>query len=52
MSETEYDLTYLSLGCGVQSTTLLALACRGEIMKPDVAIFAICLAALKMKEGK
>jgi hypothetical protein len=30
----------LSLGAGVQSTTLLLMACKGEIEKPDVAIFA------------
>lgn len=30
----------LSLGAGVQSSTLLLMACRGEIEKPDHAIFA------------
>lgn len=30
----------LSLGAGVQSTTILLMACKGEIEKPDVAIFA------------
>lgn len=30
----------LSLGAGVQSSTLLLMACRGEIEKPDAAIFA------------
>jgi hypothetical protein len=30
----------LSLGAGVQSSTLLLMACRGEIEKPDLAIFA------------
>ena len=30
----------LSLGAGVQSSTLLLMACKGEIEKPDVAIFA------------
>lgn len=29
----------LSLGAGVQSSTLLLMACRGEIERPDVAIF-------------
>jgi len=30
----------LSLGAGVQSSTLLLMACRGAIEKPDLAIFA------------
>lgn len=30
----------LSLGADVQSSTLLLMACKGEIEKPDVAIFA------------
>jgi len=30
----------LSLGAGVQSSTILLMACRGEIEKPEVAIFA------------
>lgn len=30
----------LSLGAGVQSSTLLLMACKGLIEKPDVAIFA------------
>lgn len=30
----------LSLGAGVQSSTLLLLACAGELERPDVAIFA------------
>lgn len=33
-------LIVLSLGAGVQSSTLLLMACKGEIEKPDVAIFA------------
>ena len=33
-------LTVLSLGAGVQSTTLALMAARGEIEAPDVAIFA------------
>jgi hypothetical protein len=33
-------LTALSLGAGVQSTTLLLLAAEGALPKPDVAIFA------------
>jgi len=32
--------TVLSLGAGVQSSTLLLMACNGLIEKPDVAIFA------------
>ena len=30
----------LSLGAGVQSSTILLMACKGEIEKPEVAIFA------------
>lgn len=30
----------LALGAGVQSTTILLMACKGELPKPDVAIFA------------
>jgi len=33
-------LTVLSLGAGIQSTTILLMACRGELPKPDIAIFA------------
>lgn len=33
-------MTVLSLGAGVQSSTLLLMACAGEISKPDAAIFA------------
>lgn len=33
-------LTYLSLGAGVQSSTLALLAERGALPKPDLAIFA------------
>jgi len=33
-------LQVLSLGAGVQSSTLLLMACRGQIRRPDVAIFA------------
>lgn len=33
-------LKVLSLGAGVQSSTLLLMACKGLIEKPDVAIFA------------
>jgi hypothetical protein len=33
-------LKALSLGAGVQSSTLLLMACRGEIEKPHLAIFA------------
>lgn len=37
-----YDLTYLSLGAGVQSTALLAMSCRGDygVPKIDFAVFA------------
>lgn len=34
------ELTLLSLGAGVQSTTLALMACEGELPKPDGAIFA------------
>lgn len=41
MAKSKPDLTYLSLGAGVQSTTLYLLADQGELgEKPDVAIFA------------
>lgn len=30
----------LNLGAGVQSSTILLMACRGELPKPDVCIFA------------
>lgn len=30
----------LSLGAGVQSSTLLLMACKGELPKPDAAVFA------------
>ncbi len=33
-------MTVLSLGAGVQSTTILLMAIKGELPKPDVAIFA------------
>lgn len=36
----EPALTVLSLGAGVQSSTLLLLAKEGRILRPDVAIFA------------
>lgn len=32
--------TFISLGAGVQSSTLLLMACAGELPKPDGAIFA------------
>ena len=40
--EPEYDLRVISLGAGVQSSTLYRMAALGEIPgpKPDVAIFA------------
>lgn len=34
------DLTVISLGAGVQSTTLLLMAAQGELPKPDAAVFA------------
>ncbi len=38
---TDFDLRYLSLGAGVQSTALYLMACEGVVgPKPDVAIFA------------
>ena len=33
-------ITILSLGAGVQSSTLLLMACVGDLPKPDAAIFA------------
>jgi hypothetical protein len=33
-------MVILSLGAGVQSTTLLLMACHGKIKKPNVAVFA------------
>ena len=36
----DYDLRTLSLGAGVQSSTLYLLAVTGELPLPDVAIFA------------
>jgi len=35
-----FDLTVLSLGAGVQSSTLALMAAKGLIEAPDVAIFA------------
>jgi len=35
-----YKLTGLSLGAGVQSSTILLMACKGELPKPDFAMFA------------
>lgn len=37
---TEPTIRTLSLGAGVQSTTLALMACEGALPKPDVAIFA------------
>ena len=34
------DLTVISLGAGVQSTTLLLMAVQGDLPKPDAAVFA------------
>lgn len=36
----EPTIRVLSLGAGVQSTTLALLACHGELPRPDAAIFA------------
>ena len=33
-------ITILSLGAGVQSSTILLMACQGELPKPDAAVFA------------
>lgn len=33
-------MTVISLGAGVQSSTMFLMACHGELPKPDVAIFA------------
>ncbi len=35
-----YKLRILSLGAGVQSSTILLMACKGELPKPDAAVFA------------
>jgi hypothetical protein len=40
LTGTTPDLVALSLGAGVQSTTLALLAAEGTLPKPDVAIFA------------
>lgn len=41
MSDREYQLEYISLGAGVQSTTVALMAAHGEIdPMPDCAIFA------------
>jgi len=40
VNTTGVDLTALSLGAGVQSTTLALLALEGVLPRPDVAIFA------------
>ena len=57
-----YKLRILSLGAGVQSSTILLMACKGQIEKPDLAIFAdtgwetmatyIHLEWLKLEAGK
>lgn len=38
--KSQYKLKILSLGAGVQSSTLLLMACKGIIEKPSLAIFA------------
>jgi hypothetical protein len=35
-----YKLRILSLGAGIQSSTILLMACKGLLPKPDAAIFA------------
>lgn len=40
MTNTEPALRLISLGAGVQSTTLLMLAAEGRLPKPDAAIFS------------
>ena len=40
MNKKGQPLQVLSLGAGVQSSTLLLMACVGELEKPDAAIFA------------
>lgn len=37
---TDYDFTYMSLGCGVQSSALLVLAATGQVPKPELCVFA------------
>lgn len=39
-SLTRKPLRVLNLGAGVQSSTVLLMACRGELPRPDVALFA------------
>jgi hypothetical protein len=39
-SNSQYKLKVLSLGAGVQSSTLLLMACKGIIEKPNLAIFS------------
>lgn len=38
--DAEPTLRVLNLGAGVQSSTVLLMACRGELPRPDLAIFA------------
>lgn len=40
MTDVVPDLTALSCGAGVQSTTIVLLAIEGKLPKPDVAVFA------------
>lgn len=40
MNSSFYKLRILSLGAGVQSSTILLMACKGLLPKPDAAIFA------------
>jgi hypothetical protein len=39
-ARSQRTLTLLSLGAGVQSSTLLLMACRGDLPQPDAVIFA------------
>lgn len=62
IKNSNYKLKILSLGAGVQSSTLLLMACKGIIEKPNLAIFSdtgwesqatyIHLEWLKIEAGK
>jgi len=62
IENSNYKLKILSLGAGVQSSTLLLMACKGIIEKPNLAIFSdtgwesqatyIHLEWLKIEAGK
>jgi 3'-phosphoadenosine 5'-phosphosulfate sulfotransferase (PAPS reductase)/FAD synthetase len=40
MTDRKKTLTVISLGAGVQSSTMALMAAKGELPKPDCAIFA------------